>query len=304
MNLPIDSYKGVIVPMVTPLTREGRISEIFAIKLIENLLNNDTIPFILGTTGESVSIPRKEKESLIEILISTKRSGIPAITGLLGLPVDETIAMANKYLKLGIDAVVLTLPSFYELSDLQMYNYYKQLAEKIEGNIILYNIPKTVHQSIPIEVIDKLSYFENIIGIKDSELNRERIINSLNLWKDRTDFYHFTGTNSLMQLGMELGSKGLVPSSANLIPEIYIELYKKCSDKNFEEADALFQKTVAWGEIYQKGKSLSESLAALKYLLSGINFCSPYMMSPLTEPNDEEKEQLSKELKKQLASIC
>lgn len=302
MNLPIDSYKGVIVPMVTPLTKEGKISTTFAKILIKNLLDNETIPFILGTTGESVSIPIQEKETLIEILISAKKQGTPAITGLLGLPVDETIAMANKYIKLGIDSVVLTLPSFYELNEIQMFNYYKQLAENIDGNIILYNIPKTVHQSIPLDVIEELSHFENIIGIKDSEPNRERIIESLRRWKDRKDFYHITGTNALMTLGLELGSKALVPSTANIVPGLYVELYKKSSERNIKKVDEIFKQTIVWGEIYQHGKTLGNSLAALKYLLSEMDLCSPHMMSPLTELNDEEKKQLSQELKKQLLS--
>jgi len=301
MKISIDSYKGVIVPMITPLTKDGKIDKPSSVRLINYLMDNENIPFVLGTTGESASIPVPEKEELIQILTANKRPRIPAIAGVIGLTMAKTISQANKYIKYGVDAVVITLPYHYELTDFQIFNYYKVLAENIEGNIILYNIPKTVHQSIPIKAIEDLSQIENIIGIKDSEMNRERITESLRLWKNREDFSHFTGVNALMPLGIELGSKGLVPSTANIAPRLYVNLYKKCVEGNKEEAEKLYAKTLEWTSIYQEGKTLGDSLAALKYFMAEMNLCAPHVMLPLTEPNEEEKCRLSKKLKNYLA---
>jgi len=298
MSLEIDVYKGIIVPMVTPLTADGYIDKVAAAKLIEFLLNKDSIPFILGTTGEGPSIPSAERQKLVQLLIKAKRHGIPAITGVLGLTIPDTIDEANTFLKMGIDAVVITLPYQYELTEIQIYNYYKVLAEQIDGNIILYNIPKTVKQSIPVNIIEELSYFENIIGIKDSELDEQRLIQSLNLWKNRKDFSHFTGVNALMPLGMKLGSKGMVPSTANLIPATYVELYHACRQGKNSNIEMIIEQTVRWSHLYQKGRTLGDSLAALKYVLSKMELCAPHLMPPLTALNDGEKEKINYTMEK------
>ena len=308
MNANANTYQGVIVPMITPLTAEGYMDESAAEKLIGFLQNNGTIPFILGTTGEAASIPAVERHKLIQTLIGLKRNGIPAITGMIGLTLPDTVAEANKYFKKGIDAVVITLPYHYYLTDNQIYNFYKVLADRIEGDIILYNIPKTVNQSIPLHIIEELSYRKNIIGVKDSELDKERLIKSLQLWKDRKDFFHFTGVNALMPDGIISGSKGIVPATANFIPHIYVELYKACKAGKKNEMEKMYLETVFWSEIYQKAKTLGESLAILKFIMAELNLSPVYVMPPITEPDSSEKIRIrtlleKSRLKEKLTSI-
>ena len=298
MNTKANTFQGVIVPMVTPLTEEGKIDESSSVKLINFLQNSGAIPFILGTTGEAASMPAKERHKLIQILTGLKRNGTPAITGMIGLTVPDTVAEANKFIKKGIDAVVITLPYHYFLTDNQIYHFYKTLADRIEGNIILYNIPKTVNQSIPLHIIEKLSYEKNIIGIKDSELDKERLIQSLELWRNRKDFFHFTGVNALMPDGILSGSKGMVPATANFVPHIYVELYKACKAGEKNEIDKMFKETVFWSEIYQKGKTLGESLATLKYIMAELNLCPTHMMPPITAPENGERNRISRVLEK------
>jgi dihydrodipicolinate synthase/N-acetylneuraminate lyase len=289
MNISKDDYKGVIVPMVTPFTMDGKIDEPSAEKLINFLLDNQTIPFVLGTTGETASIPVPEREVLIRILTKLKREGIPAIAGVIGLTFPETVSQANHYLKQGVDAVVITLPNYYELTEDQMYLYFKMLADKIGGDIIIYNIPKTVHQSIPLAVVDKLSHLVNIIGIKDSELNEKRLDDALALWSSRNDFSHFVGVNALMSNGLAQGSKGIVPSTANVDPRVYVDLVESCLEGDEKRIKDLYNQTLEWSKVYQKGKTLGDSLAALKLIMSEVDLCTPHVMPPLTELDENER---------------
>jgi 4-hydroxy-tetrahydrodipicolinate synthase len=289
MKLSLESFSGVIVPMITPFTSKGKLDMESAALIMNHLHINNTIPFVLGTTGEAASIPLKEREELVKILVENRRNRIPAISGVTGANLKEIIIQANKYIKFGADAVVITPPCHFELSGNQMLKYYEDLSDNIEGNIIMYNIPKTVHQSIPIDVADELSGRSNIIGIKDSENNSERLKKSLNLWKDRRDFYHFIGTNALMLEGLLSGSKGIVPSTANFLPGLYVELYRLCRHNYREEAEETYLRTVNWSAFYQEGKTLGESLAGLKVIMAEIGFCQPNVLPPLTQLDDKEK---------------
>jgi 4-hydroxy-tetrahydrodipicolinate synthase len=300
MKLSLESFSGVIVPMITPFTSDGRVDLKSAASIIDYLFANNTIPFVLGTTGEAASIPLKEREGLVKTLVENKRVGIPVICGVTGANVNEIIIQANSFMEIGADAVVITPPCHFELSETQMMNYYEKLSDEIEGSIIMYNIPKTVHQSIPIDVAEKLSLMSNIIGIKDSEMNPERLKKSLDLWKNRKDFFHFTGTNPLMMEGLMSGSKGIVPSTANFIPAVYTDLYRLCLSGKREEAEKVFLKTSEWSKVYQEGKTLGESLACLKVIMSELGLCSPFVLPPLTEPDKKEKNRISEIVRKNL----
>lgn len=285
---PYKSFEGVIVPMASPFHENGEIDVTAAGKLIQYLHKNNCIPFIMGTTGEATSIAVKDRENLVKALINNRKEGVPLISGIMGLSFHDTIEEANKYFSLGIDSVVLTLPNYYSLSHRQMYEYFKTVSEKIDGNIILYNIPKTIHMSLPVEIVDELSQINNIIGIKDSEYDEGRLVLSLLKWKERKDFFHLTGVNKLMVRGLELGSRGMVPSTANFEPRIYVELFRLCKEGNFENASESLNRTQELCDIYQKNCSLGESLAALKVILSYMGLCKPEVCTPLTKiPNKE-----------------
>ena len=283
-----DNLGGVIVPMVTPVNKNGMVDQLHAKKLINFLLDNGTIPFIMGTTGEATSLSIDERDVFVKILVENQRQNRPLIVGVIGLSYNETIKEANKYLSWGIDAVVITLANYYQLTDEQMFSYFLGLSENINGNIIIYNIPKTIHMSIPLEVVDRLSRVKNIIGIKDSEMNEERLEKSLKLWKERTDFKHFVGVNSLMAKGLQLGTDGLVPSTGNLQPDLYTKLFELGKEGNMNDAVFIQEESNKLSKIYQEGKTLGESIAALKVILFEMNLCQPWMLSPLTQLSDIE----------------
>jgi len=282
-------YEGVIVPMVTPFDSNGKINKEDATKMTRYLLNHSVIPFILGTSGEVYSISLDERDILVNVLLENRKEGVPLITGMGGLTFDDTVREANKYFDWGMQAVVLTLPGYFELKEEQVYEYFRELSDKLNGNIILYNIPATIHNSISVTVADRLSKIENIIGIKDSEFDENRMNLSLNKWKQREDFFYLVGVNEVMHKALKLGADGLVPSTANLAPELYTSMMNSAKNNQFNEVDRIQLQTNEILSIYKNGHLLGESIATLKYLVSLSGMISPFMLSPLTELSEEEK---------------
>lgn len=290
MQHTYENYKGVVVPMATPVDAGGEIDIDSAAKLINYLLDHQAVTFIMGTNGEASSLSLKNRVDMVRVLVNHKREYTPLIAGVIGLPFTETIEQSNIYFDMGLDAVVLTLPNYYELSNEQMLHYFRAVSTRVNGNVILYNIPKTIHMSIPVEVIDELSHEENIIGIKDSEFDEARLEASLLLWKDRHDFFHLTGVNKLMVKGMLNGSRGIVPSTGNFDPGIYHDLYKLCLDDMQEEATALLARTQKLCDIYQANVSLADSVAALKVVLNHLGLCTDEVLPPLMKATPERRQ--------------
>lgn len=281
-------YSGVVVPAVTPLTAGYKLDEEAIEKLFTNFYAYNAMPFIMGTTGEAASLPYSLKQDYIKAAAKYKAKGTILYAGISSNCLQESVDLAKYCFDAGVDVVAATLPSYYALSESQMKQYFEQLAEQVPGPLIIYNIPATTHMSIPIEIIDALSYHENIVGTKDSERSEERLKQSLVLWSDRQDFSHFLGWAAKSAEALINGSDGLVPSTGNLYPKLYDDLYKVVEKGDNEKAFQLQQLSDVLGNIYQKGKLLGESLWVLKVLMNKVGLCQPYVMPPLQPLADEE----------------
>jgi 4-hydroxy-tetrahydrodipicolinate synthase len=250
----------------------------------------------MGTTGEGQSV---SAEAALELVRTVKQEAAGRVTvyvALTGTVVSEQYRMMKPYAEAGADVLVATLPSYYALTDEQIYNYYDEVATASPVPFMLYNIASTTHMSIPVEVIKRLADNKNIVGIKDSENNDERMKAVLEAVGDREDFVYFCGCAANSAIAIERGAVGIVPSGGNYIPEMYNELYEAAIKGDREKAKEMQQKTGNICAVYQKGFTLGESLAALKYMLSLKGVCSDNMMPPLTPLTVAQKEEVRSRL--------
>ncbi|HEX29414.1 TPA: dihydrodipicolinate synthase family protein [Candidatus Poribacteria bacterium] len=288
--------RGVIVPMITPFTEEGKIDLDAAGRVAEYLVEGGTKVFLLGTTGESASIPDSEKIPLVKAVLDKVGDRSPVYAGISGNCFATSVDLANRYFDMGIEAVVAHLPHYYPLTPEHMLRYYEALADAISGPLILYNIPSTTHISIPLEVIEKLSYHPKIIGLKDSEGDVARLERSLEMWRDREDFSHLVGSSPLSFRGLSLGSSGIVPSGGNVVPHMYSRLYQAAVSGDLRRAESLQRETDEITGIYARGRGLTQSLAALKVMMSELGLCKPWVLPPILPLSGKEREKIREEM--------
>lgn len=273
----IKKYHGIVVPSVTPL-KEDRTLDVAA---VERLLPLFPHPFILGTTGEAPSLPPDLKKQFIRLAGKIKGTGQQLYVGIISNCPDESVEWARIAFGEGADVVVSNLPSYYPLSGDQMRRHFEWLAERVHGPLMLYNIPSTTHHSIPLAIIDELSHHPTIVGIKDSERNEQRLRDSLTLWADRPDFSHLLGWAAKSGEALLNGCNGLVPGSANLDPQLFVDLEKAAIRRDLEEVTRLQALSDQLSASHQRGGTMGGSLAALKALMHERGLCEPYMMPPL-----------------------
>lgn len=287
-----NKYKGIVIPAVTPLTKDFKLDHAALEKMFYHFHKHNAMPFINGTTGESSSLSLSLKKEYIGAASKLKSTGDVLYAGISANCIEESIELAKISFDNGADAVVSTLPSYYSLSNDQMRRYFEQLAQNISGPIIIYNIPVTTHMSIPLEVIDELSRDEKFVGTKDSERSDERLTESLKLWAGREDFCHLLGWAAKSSEALINGSDGLIPSTGNIFPGIYDKMDKAVKAANYERASQLQKTSDILGDLYQKGKLLGESLWALKVLMCELDLCEEYVMPPLQSLPIKEKYKL------------
>jgi dihydrodipicolinate synthase/N-acetylneuraminate lyase len=283
-------FSGVVVPMVTPLNPDFTIDTEAVARIMKTFSENQIHPLILGTTGESSSVDEKESLRFMTAAVAAKGPGQQIYAGLVGNQVDALIARGNQYLSLGADAVVATLPAYYVLTPDQMIGFYTRLADEAKGPVLVYNIKATTQMSIPLEVVDVLSQHPNIYGLKDSERDADRMAACIQRFQHRHDFSYFCGWGAQSAGSLALGADGIVPSTGNIVPQCYHQLYVASLEGDFQTANHWQNQTDQVALFYQKGRTLGQSLAALKVMMHGVGLCGTTMMPPLTELSLEEKD--------------
>jgi 4-hydroxy-tetrahydrodipicolinate synthase len=287
-------YSGVIVPAVTPVTVDYQLDEQAIEKIFQHFYINDAAPFILGTTGEAASFSTSFKKQYIKKAAAVKKPSSLLYVGISSNCLEESIDLANYAAEVGAEVVVSTIPSYYALTEKQIRNYFETLANQSPLPVIIYNIPATTHISLPLNILNDLSYHENIVAAKDSERSDERLAQSIALWKDRKDFSHFVGWAAKSADALLNGTDGIIPSTGNLVASIYKKMLDAVKAGDATTALAMQKWSDDLGAVYQAGKTLGESLWALKYLMQEEGLCADYMMPPLSAMHDEEKKLLLK----------
>ncbi|MEO9023360.1 MAG: dihydrodipicolinate synthase family protein [Ginsengibacter sp.] len=296
-------YSGVVVPMVTPFLKAGRIDPEGVNNIVNHLIGSGTHPFILGTTGESTSITQTEKLSLVKETVKAVNGRTTLYAGISGTCLREMIENAKQYAGEGVDVVVSTMPYYYPVDERQMKKLFTTLADSCPCPLIIYNIPSTTHLSIPLIVIDELSHHYNIVGLKDSEKSIERLAVAASMWKDREDFSFLLGWASESMSAVKIGADGLVPSSGNLIPAIYKAIIDGVLEENEQIAVRAQERANIVSSIYQKGRSLSHSISAFKVMLSAYRLCETHVLPPFYQPSAEEQENIKEEILKMYPSL-
>ncbi|MBO5915636.1 MAG: dihydrodipicolinate synthase family protein, partial [Bacteroidales bacterium] len=230
-------FQGVVVPMITPLCSDLSIDTQAVARIMQSFAANQISPLVLGTTGESASVGPKESLRFMQAAVDSKSEGQMVYAGLVGNDVKALISLANEYAAMGVDAVVATLPAYYILTPEQMKAFYLRLADEAKAPVFMYNIKATTQMSIPLDVVEALSHHENMAGLKDSERDEEKMKKSIELFQNREDFSFFCGWGAQGANSLKLGADGIVPSTGNIGPELYGNLYQAYLAGDFEKTD-------------------------------------------------------------------
>lgn len=293
----LNKYHGVVVPMVTPVTKEEDIDVKAVERIIDNFAKYNVSALLMGTTGEGNSVAVEQGVKMIEAAAKAAAGRITIYAGLAGNCVSEQMEAAKKFVAAGADVIAATLPCYYALTPEQMMKYYTDLADVLTIPLMLYNITITTHMSIPVDVIEKLSHHPNIVGLKDSEDNQERMEEILRLVADRDDFAYFCGCAANSAKALSLGADGIVPSVGNYLPKMYADLFDAGVKGDTATAENLQQKTIEIGKINTAGLTLGQSLAGLKVIMKMVGLCDTFMLPPLTELDDDTVKRIQEQAK-------
>ncbi|MGA2651633.1 MAG: dihydrodipicolinate synthase family protein [Terracidiphilus sp.] len=132
---------------------------------------------VLGSTGEAAMLDEGESVEVFRVAAEAAAPQKVLIAGVGRQSVKATIELAEAAARLQYDAVLIHPPTYYapQMGEKAVLHHFNTVADRSPLPILLYNIPKFVPFEIPIRVVEELAQHPNVIGIKDSSGNLDRI---------------------------------------------------------------------------------------------------------------------------------
>ena len=275
-------FQGIIPPMVTPLKKCNTLDRDGMVLLIDHILAGGVHGlFLLGTTGEAPSLSHRLRKEIIHRALDQIQERIPVLVGITDTSFDESINLAEYAAEKGASAVVLAPPYYFPASQLELLEYLEHLVPRLPIPLFLYNMPTHTKLFFKPATVKAASKIPGIIGLKDSSANMVYFHQLQKLFKNQDDFRLFVGTEELLGETLVLGGHGGVCGGANLIPELYVELYETSIEGDFEKMAILHERIMQISTtIYSVGKYKSSYLKGLKCSLALMGICDDFMAEP------------------------
>ncbi len=218
-------FKGSATAIITPFKDDYSINFKKLEELIEfQILNNTDAIVICGTTGESSTLNRDEKLTLIKRTVEIVNNRIPVIAGSGSNSTEYAIGMSKECEKLGVSALLIVTPYYNKCSQDGLFLHYEKIAKAVKIPIILYNVPSRTGVNISTDTVIKLSKLSNICGIKEASSNISQIAEISSLVQD--DFAIYSGNDDQTLPILSLGGMGVISVISNILPN---EMHALCN---------------------------------------------------------------------------
>jgi 4-hydroxy-tetrahydrodipicolinate synthase len=228
--------EGVFPALVTPFTDDGKaVDEERLRTLVSHCLElgvHGVVP--CGTTGEFVNMTTEEKRRVIKIVIDEVNGRVPVIAGTGASGTDETVEMTRYAKDAGAAAALIVTPFYLKPADRGIYEHYYTIANEVDIPIILYNIPQCTGLDLPWQMVEDLAQVPNIVGVKDSSGQLKFILAVLEKVRDKINV--LCGHDEVVVAGLAAGCSGAILASANVIPDIWIQIYNHVRKGELQQA--------------------------------------------------------------------
>ncbi|MEP7367468.1 MAG: dihydrodipicolinate synthase family protein [Acidobacteriota bacterium] len=230
--------QGIYPPIATPFDHEGNI---YKVKVRHNVERWNRVGLsgyvVCGSTGESVYLSFEEKLELLGLVAEAAAPEKLLMAGTGVESVRETVALTNKAAEMGYKAAMVRTPHYYKnllaRGDAQAL-YFRSVADQAKIPLMIYNWPQATGVDIPAETVAALSEHPNIIAIKESSGNLEKVMQMLRTVKP--GFQVLVGSAPTLYPSLMVGAVGAVLAYANAAPYSVVAIWEAFRTREYEAA--------------------------------------------------------------------
>lgn len=246
-----------------------------------------------GTTGEGPTLTSLEREQLINTSVElAEKKGKKVIAGCGGNNTATVKALIEAASHSGAHAALVVTPYYNKPSQAGLVAHYEHLADHSNIPIVLYNVPSRTGVNLLPETVIKLWQHPRLVGLKEASGNHSQwlALTSPALPENR---YLLAGDDDAYATLFSLGASGIISASANVVPQLFVQLDKHLRANEWQ---------AAWG-LQKRLFPLIQSFFSetnpgpIKYFLSRMGKGLENLRLPLVAVNAETQKKIDFQLK-------
>lgn len=252
---------GVIPALVTPFTDDGKqVDEKRLRALVRYVLEKGATGVVpCGTTGEFQNLTVEERKLVSKIVIEEVKGRVPVIVGTGCSSTDLTVEMTEHAKDAGADAALIVTPYYHKPALRGIYEHYRIVAETVDLPIMLYNIPQVTGVQLPWQVVEDLAEIPNIVGVKDSSGELRYILALIEKTSPKLSI--MCGHDEVVLPALAAGCSGMILASANIIPDVWRQLYDSFQRGELQKAREIQLKVQKFCRVIVKSGSVGPKAA-------------------------------------------
>ncbi len=289
MDRLLPSLEGVMPPIPTPFTAEGGVAYD---RLTENLERWNEYRLsgylALGSNGETVYLSSEEKIRILETARRTISKDKALVAGTGCESTLETITLTRRAAEAGADAALVITPHYYsgQMTSEALVAHFFSVADASPIPVLVYNVPKFTHLDLDAPTVSRMAEHPNILGIKDSGGNIEKLGDIARLTGG--GFQVLAGSGGSFLSALVVGAAGGIMAMANIAPQQTIDVQDLFRKGQWEAAAELQRQLIP----INAAVTARFGIAGLKASLDMLGYYGGPVRSPLLELQPDEKEEL------------
>jgi 4-hydroxy-tetrahydrodipicolinate synthase len=284
----------LLTAMVTPFDDKGAVDYAQAKRLASALLDSGSDGMVIGgTTGETPTLSHEEKLRLFaEVKAVADGRGV-VVAGTGNYNTAESIELSREAEKLGVDALLLTVPYYNRPPQEGLFRHFEAIAKSISLPCILYNIPGRTATNMTAETTIRLSRVPNIVGVKEASGNFGQI--AAIIQGAEKGFRVWSGNDGDTLPILALGGYGVICVISHLAGLQMRQLIESFLAGRTEEAAQIHRRLLPLNNALM---TLSVNPIPIKYALNQVGFRVGPPRLPLVEPDKATGEKIMAEVRR------
>ncbi len=231
----VDKFQGIFTALVTPFNSEGEVNRNSLREVIRFQIEKGVNGlFVCGTAGEGPLMSVKQRKIVAETVIGEVSNRVTVIIHVGTTNTNEAVELAKHAEDIAADAVGVVSPYYYKPDLDGLFNHYRIISESVEIPVFVYNIPQMTGFNLTPRIVAKICELPNVIGIKESSNNLIQIREIIETAPKK--IVVINGSDNLTFAAFMVGADGLISGTANVDPELFVELYKAYKSGDYSRA--------------------------------------------------------------------
>ena len=293
-----DRIRGVIIPIVTPLTPDYEVDTSSLRRLVAYMIDNGVHGiWTAGTTGEFASLTDAQRAFVTETIVDEVNGRVPIIANVSGAGTEAAVKLAADVRELPLDGIAATPPYYYPCAQDELLDHYRHIHDRVGLPLWVYNIPVTVKTAVEPATMATLASEGAVVGVKDSSGAGELLAQLVALGEQGGfEMYRFLGTIFRIGTAGAVGAHGVIPGIGNFVPGIAASLWEagEAGDREaVTRQTALLMSATRVTRLAAGGGPNAATFSGIKSALKAMGVIDHDTVTrPLRPLTDEEKEQI------------